>query len=934
METGAAVSGGRIALRGRADECGLLDTFLADVRRGEGRSLVLRGEAGMGKTALLQYLIGLAPDMTVLRAVGVESEMELAYASLHQLCLPILDRLARLPEPQRAALEIVFARSAGPVPDRFLVGLGVLSLLSEASEERPVLCVVDDAQWLDQASTATLAFVARRLLAERVGIVFAAREPGEELEHLARLEVRGLSNGDARALLGSAVRFMLDERVRDRIIAETRGNPLALLELPRGLSATQLALGFGLLDPQGLSGRIEESFVRRLEALSEDARRLLLLAAAEPVGDPLLLWRAAEQLGIEPEAAGRAESEGLLAIAERVIFRHPLVRSAVYGSAAAEDRRSVHLALAEVTDREADPDRRAWHLAAAATGPDEEVAAELGRAAGRAQARGGAAAGAAFLKRSVALTFDPARRAERALAAAQAHLQAGAFDEALRLLATAEHGSLDELGRARAELLRGQIALASSWGGGAPGLLLKAARRIESLDPALARETYLEAWAAAMFAGGAVSAGTLREVSVAALSAPQSTSGPRPSDLLLDGFSTLVTEGRTTAAATLRRAVSTFAEGEITAAEGLRWGWLVSIAAEALWDDEGWWAVNDRQVQSVREAGLLVHLPIYLGSLGAVAALRGDFAMAGSLIAEADAVAEATGTRVARYVAVILAGFRGRQVEASAVIEIEVRNAVAAGQGAGVTWCQWMSGILYNGLGRYEQALVEAQRASESVPASAASAWALAEVIEAASRTGETSLAGGALERLAEAASVGDTDWGLGVLARSRALLSDGDHAESCYREAIERLTRTRLRPELARAHLVYGEWLRRGNRRFDAREQLRLAYDQFATIGMEAFAERARTELQATGEHVRARAPEARDDLTAQERQIAELARDGLSNPEIGARLFLSPRTVEWHLRHVYTKLGIKSRRELATLLPSSSSETVLARSRASGTA
>jgi DNA-binding CsgD family transcriptional regulator len=615
-----------------------------------------------------------------------------------------------------------------------------------------------------------------------------------------------------------------------------------------------------------------------------------------------------------------------LTIGDRVIFRHPLVRSAVYGSAAVEDRRAAHLTLAEVTDREADPDRRAWHLAAATTGPDEDVAAELERAAGRAQARGGVAAGAAFLKRSVALTFEPARRAERALAAAQAHLQAGAFDEALRLLATAEDGSLDELGRARGELLRGQIAFAATPGGEAPALLLKAARRLESLDPALARATYLEAWAAARFAGGAVSAGTLREVSVAALSAPQSTSAPRPADLLLDGFSVLVTEGQAAAAATLRRAVSAFAEGEMPMEEGLRWGWLVSIAAEALWDDEGWWAVNDRQVQSVREAGLLVHLPIYLGSLGAVATLRGEFATAGSLIAEADAVAEATGTRVARYAAMVLAGFRGREAEASAVIEVEVSNAAAAGQGIGIRWGHWLTAFLYNGLGRYEQALVEAQRASEDVLESAVSAWALAEVIEAASRTGKSGLAGEALERLAEAASTGGSDWGLGVLARSRALLSDGDRAEDSYREAVERLSRTQLRPELARAHLLYGEWLRRESRRLDAREQLRIAHEQFVSIGMEAFAERARAELQATGEHVRRHSVETRDDLTAQERQIAELARDGLSNPEIGARLFLSPRTVEWHLRHVFTKLGIRSRRELARALPSTSSEMISA--------
>ena len=442
---------GRTGLRGRASECALLDDLVSAIRRGESRSLVLRGEAGIGKTALLEYLIASASDLTVVRAVGVQSDMELAFASLHQLCGPLLDRLERLPAPQRQAMEIVFGLSAGGAPDRFLVGLAVLSLFSEVAEQRPLLCVVDDAQWLDQASALTLAFVARRLLAEPVGLVFAAREPGEELRHVPELEVHGVRNGDARALLSSAVRFKLDERVRDRIIAETRGNPLALLELPRGLTATQLAGGFGLLGAQALTGRIEESFVRRLEALSDDARRLLLVAAAEPVGDPLLLWRAAERLGIRPAAAEAAEADGLLAIGERVTFRHPLVRSAVYRSAAVEDRRAVHLALAEATDREADPDRRAWHLAAAAAGPDEQVALELERSAGRAQARGGLAAAAAFLQRAVALTQDPAKRADRALAAAQASLQAGAFDAALGLVATAEAGPLDEFQRARVD---------------------------------------------------------------------------------------------------------------------------------------------------------------------------------------------------------------------------------------------------------------------------------------------------------------------------------------------------------------------------------------------------------------------------------------------------------------------------------------------------
>src|SRR5215211_1546549 len=548
---------GRAGLRGRGSECALLDELVAAIRRGESQSLVLRGEAGIGKTALLEYLIASAPDATIVRAVGVQSDMELAYAALHQLCGPLLDRLEALPAPQRRAMEIVFGVTTGEAPDRFLVGLAVLSLFSEVAEQRPLLCVVDDAQWLDQSSALTLAFVARRLLAEPIGIVFAAREPGAELQHVPELEVRGVHNGDARALLSSAVRFKLDERVRDRIIAETRGNPLALLELPRGLTARQLAGGFGLLGAQALTGRIEESFVRRLEALSDDARRLLLVAAAEPVGDPLLLWRAAERLGIRPAAAEEAEADELLVIREWVRFRHPLVRSAVYRTATGEQRREVHLALAEATDGSVEPDRRAWHLATAAAGPDEPVAAALEESAGRAQARGGLAAAAAFLHRSVVLSADPKQRVRRALAAAQASLHAGIFEGALELLALVEASTPNELQMAHVELLRGQIAFASSMGTTAPPLLLKAAQRLERLDPELARETYLDAWGAAMFAGR-FSADSLVEVCRAATAAPRPTRPLRASDLLLDGLSTLVTEGRAAAAPLLRRATASF----------------------------------------------------------------------------------------------------------------------------------------------------------------------------------------------------------------------------------------------------------------------------------------------------------------------------------------------------------------------------------------
>ena len=907
-------------LLGRQREREALDGLVEDLRSGHGWALLVHGEAGVGKSALLEYAVEIAPDMRVIRAVGVESEMELAFAGLHQLCAPLLDRLEWLAAPQRDALGIAFGLRGGGTPDRFLVGLAALTLLSEAAEKAPLLVVVDDAQWLDQASAQALAFVARRLLAERVGLMFAAREPGEQLRGLPELEVQGLQNEDARALLRSVVRVRLDERVRDRVLAETKGNPLALLELPRGLSPTQLAGGFGLVGAQAVPARIEESYRRQLEALPADTRLLLLVAAAEPVGDPVLVWRAAERLGIPTSAAAAAEADGLLEIGTQVRFRHPLVRSAVYRSAAPPERRAAHLALAEVTDRELDPDRRAWHLAAAAPGPDEEVAAELERSAGRVQARGGVAAAAAFLQRAVALTREPTRRAERALAAAQANLQVGAFDAALELLAAAEvggSGPLDELRRAQVDLVRGQIAFASSGGGEAPALLLRAARQLEPLDVALARHTYLDAWSAAMFAGEFARAGDLHEVSRAARSARPPTSAPRPSDLLLDSLAVLVTEGRAAAAPMLRRVAQVFAEEEIAFEEGLRWGWQATIPPIMMWDEEYWYTPLVRQLQSVRDAGLLVYLPISLNSLGILATLRGDVATAASLIAEADAIAEATGTSIAPYAAVLLAGLRGSEAEALELIEAVRKDSRVAGQGAGIQWCQLASGILYNGLGRYEKALAEAQQASEQAPELFVSMWALPELIEAASRTGQDQLAADALERLAEATSIGQTDWGLGIYARCRALLTDRQDAEDSYREAIDRLNRTRFRPELARAHLLYGEWLRRERRRTDARAQLRIAHDMFAGCGMEGFAERARRELAATGETALTRTVEARDTLTPQEAQIAGLARGGLSNPEIAAQLFLSPATVAYHLRKVFTKLGISSRNQLAPALP-----------------
>jgi DNA-binding CsgD family transcriptional regulator len=907
-------------LLNREGERAALDDLLTDLRSGRGRALVVRGEAGVGKSALLEYVAGAAADMRLARAAGVESEMELAFAGLHQLCAPLLDRLEGLPVPQRDALGTAFGLRAGAAPDRFLVGLAVLTLLSEVAEERALLCVVDDAQWLDQASGQVLAFAARRLLAEPIGLIFAAREPGEQFRGLAEVEVRGLPDPDARALLRSVVRFRLDEQVRDRILAETAGNPLALLELPRGLGPTQLAGGFGLPGTQPVPARIEQGFRRRIEALPGDTRSLMLVAAAEPAGDSLLVWRAAGRLGIPASATVAAQADGLLETGTPVRFRHPLVRSAVYSAASLEERRAAHLALAEATDRGRDPDRRAWHLAAAAPGPDEEVAAELERSAGRAQARGGMAAATAFLQRAAELTSEPARRSERALAAAQASLQAGALDAAADLLAMAMAGPLDKLQQACIGLLRGQVAFASGGGSDAPALLVKAARQLEPLDAALARQTYLDAWLAAAFAGRFAGAGDLHEVSRAARAAPPPADAPRPSDLLLDGLAVLVTEGRAPAAPLLRRAARVFAEEEIAIEERLRWATATTTPALMLWDEQRWHAIVARELQSCREAGFLARMVIYVNSMAIHTIWRGDFAAAASLIAEAEAIAAATGAHFAPVAAVLLAGFRGAEAEAAPLIEAVITAARAAGEGVGIQWSQWVSAILYNGLGRYETALAEAQQAVEQAPELYVSMWALPELIEAASRIRQTRLAADALGQLAEATSIGQTDWGPGIYARCRALLSDGQDAERWYREAVDRLSRTGFRPELARSHQLYGEWLRRERRRAEARAQLRTAHEMFNAIGMQAFAERARRELLATGEHVRLRTFDRQSELTPQEAQIARLARSGLSNPEIAAQLFLSARTVQYHLGKVFTKLDITSRRQLRQALPDGS--------------
>ena len=894
-----------------------LDRFVAAIRAGQSQALVVSGEAGVGKTALLDYLAANASGCHLVRIAGVQSEMELPFAALHQLCAPMLDGLQLLPAPQRDAVRTAFGMSSGPVPDRFLVGLGVLSLLSDITEEQPLVCLLDDEQWLDRASAQVLGFVARRLVAESVGMVFAVRIPSSELAGLAELRIVGLQEADAQALLDSVLTGPLDTRVRDQILAETRGNPLALLELPRGLIPQQLAGRFRLPSAMRLSGGIEENFRRRVDVLPDQTRRLLLIAAAHPVGDPAVVWGAAARLGIGAEATAPATAAGLIEFGMRVRFRHPLVRSAVYGSASPQERQQVHRALADVTDPEQDPDRHAWHRAHAAAGPDEDVAAELESGADRAQARGGVAAAAAFLERATMLTPDPARRTERALGAASAKVKAGAFGAASELLSIAEAGPPDDFQQARIDLVKAELSFVTNWGSDAPSLLLKAASRLEPIDVDLSRATYLQALAAGMFAGQMALGGGVLEVARAAVAAPAPPQPPRAPDFFLDGLAAHFDGGYPAGLPMLRRALDVFGIG-MSVDEELRWHWLAGVVARLLWDDRRWEMHTEGHVGLARGVGALSELPLALNARAIVMLFAGDLTTAASLIQELQAATEATGSNLAPYGALGLAAFCGAQAEAATLIDVMISDATRRGEGTAITFAEWASAVLNNGVGDYETAMRAAQRASEHAGEQVAATWAAVELIEAAARNGNRELAVGTCRRLAEMTSASGTDWALGIEARSRALLNDGDTAERLHCESIERLGRTRIRADLARAHLLYGEWLRGERRRVDAREQLRLALNMLEAMGMDAFAERARRELQAAGETARKRNVATGDEqLTAQEAQIARMARDGLSNPEIGVRMFISPRTVQYHLRKVFTKLGIESRSQLDRVLP-----------------
>ncbi len=897
-------------LQGRGGECDRLDRLLQSARTGTSAVLVLRGEAGIGKTALVDHVAGQASGFRVVRAAGVQSEMELVYAGLHHLCAPLLDGLDRLPLPQGDALRAAFGLQAGGPPDRFLVALAVLSLLADAAESQPLVCLIDDAQWLDRASAQALAFVARRLLADPIAMLFSVREPvdGDQLAGVPEVRVEGLADGDARSLLASAVPGRMDERVRARILAESRGNPLALLELSQRLSPGDLAGGFGLADSRPLAGRIEHRFLELVQSFPRETQMLLLTAAADPVGDTNLLWRAAEELGIGSDAAGPAETAGLLALGLRVDFRHPLVRSAIYRGAPAGDRRAVHRALAESTDPVVDPDRRAWHRAHATASTDEAVAGEMVRSAGRAQLRGGLAAAAAFLQRATELTPDPQLRAERALTAAQAKLDAGDPAAASELLVAAELARVDARQAARVARLKAQIAFALRRGKDAPPLFVDAARRLAPVDPALARETYLDALAAAMFAGRLSIGPGAREIAAeAAGSVPPAPEPATASDALLDALLTRFNDGYAASAAPLAEAVR-----DCAAQESGRWMWLACRLAQDLWDDELWYVLATDGVRVARQTGALSQLPRAATYRAALHVHAGEFAAASALIDESLAITQVAGVASFKYASLMLEAWRGDDARAIDTFESARRDGTARGEGMGVGTLDWALALLHNGRSRHGEALVAAQRAVEHDDLGMFS-WALAELVEAAVRVDRPDDAAGALACLTSRTQASGTDWALGVEAAARALVHDDEDA---YRESVERLATTRGALQLARSRLLYGEWLRRENRRAEAREQLRAAHESFSRIGAAGFAERARLELQATGETVRRLDVQARDALTPQEAQVARMARDGRTNPEIGAQLFISPRTVEYHLHKVFRKLDVSTRRELRAAL------------------
>lgn len=896
----------------RETELEAVEGLLAAARGGSSAVLVLRGGPGVGKTMLLEHAIGRASGLRVGRVGGVDSEFDLPYAALHQLLAPFLEEIEALPGPQRDSLASTLGLIEVERSDRFLTALGVLTLLSNAAQDTGLLCAVDDAEWLDEASAQVLSFVARRLVSEGIAMLFtfgAAHPTSVALAPFRELNFEGLSQVASRELLDRKVEGTLDSGVRDRLVIEAEGNPLALIELAQLLTAEQLAGLAPLPKALPLGDRLEQGLMRNVRGLSSDARSILVLVATERSGDPGLLRRAADGLGLSQTAIDDAES--VLRLGAQITFRHGFVRSAVYALASETTRRDAHLALAEAMDPDADEDRIAWHRAAASVDADETVAADLEASARKARDRGGQVAAAAVLELAAELTPDPSRRAARLLVAADADLAAGALSKADTLLSQLTPKLLDDEQRAEAQRLRGTLALARGDKGSSSTLLIEAARVLAPFDLRKARDTCLDALATAMFAGRLASDRGMREAVECARSMPEPTQ-TTAADVLLDAFATLVDEGSAAAAPVLRRGVGLAGESGDLRAIGPAFQ-----AAFELWDDEALHTLAQRRVDLARGSGAFVALPNALNQLGAYEVLVGRFDAAEACFEEADEISAATGyagilgkTGVGPL---ILAAWRGEDARTRALAEVCSRDGTARGFGTFVGFAQSALGVLELGLGRYHEAMIAVQDAGlDQILVTRT----LPDLVEAAVRCGEEQLATQAAGELAESTTASGTDWALGVLARSQALLVAGREAEGLYREAIGRLQRSRARTQLARARLVYGEWLRRERRRRDAREELRAASQLFESMGALAFADRAQSELAATGERVHRRTPETLELLTPQERRIATLVSEGAPNAEVAAQLFISSRTVEYHLAKIFRKLRISSRSELARSL------------------
>ncbi|MBB4787426.1 AAA family ATPase [Streptomyces rapamycinicus] len=899
-----------IELIGRRREAHTLRRLLGGMSDKRGGALIVRGEVGIGKTALLRS-VQPPPGTLVLPISGVEFEKELAFSALHQLCSPILPGISRLPEPQRHSLESAFGRRAEGQPDHFLIGLAALGLLSEAATERPLLCVIDDAQWLDQETAHTLAFVARRLRNEPIVVVFALREPNDrsELTGLPELRLEGLAEEDARKLLSVRYSSPFDGPVCDCVIAEAQGNPLALRELSRAADA---AGGFTSPGTGSHRSHLEAGLQKRLAELPQDTRLLLLLAAADPTGDPVLLWRAAGHLAITPAAGTPAIDAGLVSLGLWVRFSHPLVRSALWRDASPVDRRTAHGALASAMADGGAMDRWAWHHAQALTGPDEDAARALEHSAGRARARGGIAAAAAFLEKAVELTTEPRSRVERALNAAEAKRDSGALDAALSLLSVAETAPRDDMAHARAGTLRARIALDLNRDATSVAKLQRAAELMAPLDPALAREISLETLTAARSLGRFAHRPLLSEAARAVRSALSATQPARPLDHLLDSLAIHISDGFVAAAPLLRRVLDVYLRGEKVDSPSPDVWCVVCGVAMDLWDDVAWQELADRHIHHARAAGVVTALPIAL-SYRALAHIHvGEFSEAAEVIEEAHRVAIEVGTPGLACMDTTLAAWRGDQGRTAELATAAQQDAVRRGEGRVLTALEYARATLFNGLGRYDAAL-EACRPAYDLDEAGFHAWGPVEFIEAAARSGNPGLAVPALEKLVQRTQASPTDWALGMELRSRALLSSGDDVGDLYQEAVRRLDLSRAAVHAARARLLYGEWLRRRGYRLEARTHLSEAHTKLTSIGADAFAARAARELRATGVRPGSRrAGVATRKLTAQELRIARLVASGATSKEVGMQLFLSPRTIDAHLRSIFRKLSISSRRQL----------------------